>query len=50
MSDALPLLPRPKLDEYEALAKRLRAARQSGDVDDIREWEIFGLIPEWLLR
>jgi hypothetical protein len=38
MSDALPLLPRPKLDQYEKLAERLRAACQSGELEDIRKW------------
>ena len=38
MSDALPLLPRLKVDQYEKLAERLRVACQSGDFDDIRKW------------
>jgi ankyrin repeat protein len=38
MSDALPLLPRPKLDLYERLVERLQAACQSGDLEDIRKW------------
>ena len=38
MSDALPLPPRPKLAQYEKLAERLRAACQSGELDNIRDW------------
>src|SRR4030095_7332713 len=38
MSDALPLLPRLKVDKYEKLAERLRVACQSGDPDDVRKW------------
>ena len=38
MSDALPLLPRLKVDQYEKLAARLRVACHSGHLDDIRKW------------
>ena len=38
MSDALPLLPRLKVDQYEKLAERLRVACQAGNLDDVRKW------------
>ena len=38
MSDALPLLPRLKVDQYVKLAERLRVACHSGSLDDIHKW------------
>ena len=38
MSDALPLPPRPDLDQYRKLAKDLKRACESGDDGAIREW------------
>jgi Ankyrin repeats (3 copies) len=38
MSEALPLRPRPNLDQYRKLAKELRRVRNSGQADAIREW------------
>jgi len=38
MSDALPLLPRFRVDQYEKLAERLRVACHSGNPDNIRKW------------
>src|SRR5262245_58803671 len=38
MSDALPLVPRPRVRQYEQLTERLRVACQSGDLDNIRKW------------
>jgi ankyrin repeat protein len=38
MSDALPLPPRPNLEQYKKLAKDLQAACKSGDPGAIRNW------------
>src|SRR5580693_8460461 len=38
MSDALPLPPRPNLEQYKKLAKDLQSASKSGDSGRIREW------------
>jgi ankyrin repeat protein len=38
VSDALPLPPRPHLDQYKKLAKDLQQACRSGDPDAIRAW------------
>jgi ankyrin repeat protein len=38
MSDALPLPPRPNLEQYKKLAKDLQSACKSGDAGVIREW------------
>jgi hypothetical protein len=38
MSDALPLPPRPNLEQYKKLAKDLRHAGASGQADAIRVW------------
>src|ERR1044071_1982987 len=38
MSDALPLPPRPNLDQYRKLAKDLQQACLSGDSGAIRQW------------
>jgi ankyrin repeat protein len=38
VSDALPLPPRPDLDQYKKLAKDLQQACRSGDPDAIRAW------------
>ena len=38
MSDALPLPPRPNLDQYRKLAKDLKHACESSDPAAIREW------------
>src|SRR4051794_19831331 len=38
MSDALPLPPRPNLEQYKKLARDFRHACQSTDPDAIRQW------------
>jgi ankyrin repeat protein len=38
VSDALPLPPRPDLDQYRKLAKDLQQACRSGDPDAVRAW------------
>src|SRR5215467_14023152 len=38
MSDALPLPPRPNLEQYKKLAKDLQDACKSSDPDAIRQW------------
>lgn len=38
MSDALPLPPRPNLEQYRKLAKELQSASKSADPDAVREW------------
>ena len=38
MSDALPLAPRPNLDQYKKLAKDLQRACKSGDAPAVRTW------------
>ncbi len=38
MSDALPLPPRPNLEQYKKLAKELLQAGNSGEPDGIRHW------------
>jgi len=38
MSDALPLPPRPNLEQYKKVAKDLQKARKSGDPAAAREW------------
>src|SRR5215475_8543221 len=38
MSDALPLPPRPNVEQYKQLAKDLQSACKSGDSGAIREW------------
>ena len=38
MSDAIPLPPRPSLEQYKKLAKELQVACKSGDVSAIRQW------------
>jgi hypothetical protein len=38
MSEALPLPPRPNLDDYKKLAKDLQRACKSGDAAAIRDW------------
>jgi len=38
MSDALPLPPRPKVEEYKKLAKDFQRAYNSGDPGAVREW------------
>jgi ankyrin repeat protein len=40
MSDALPLPPRPNLEQYRKLAKDLQHACKSGDPGAIRDWAI----------
>jgi len=43
MSDALPLPPRPNLEQYKKLAKDLLKICQSGDRDALRAW-----VTEWI--
>ena len=38
MSDALPLPPRPNLEQYKKLAKDLQTACQSGESQAVRQW------------
>ena len=38
MSDALPLPPRPNLEQYKKLAKDFQHACKSGDPGAIRDW------------
>jgi ankyrin repeat protein len=38
MSDALPLPPRPNIDQYRKLAKNFQQACKSGDLGAIRDW------------
>ncbi len=38
MSDALPLPPRPDLEQYKTLAKDFQHACQSSDPSAIRQW------------
>jgi hypothetical protein len=38
MSDALPLAPRPNLDQYKKLAKDLQRACKPGDAGAVRAW------------
>jgi ankyrin repeat protein len=45
MSDALPLPPRPNLDQYRKLAKELQSACRSGEPDAVRNWAI-----QWVER
>src|SRR4051794_36448100 len=40
MSDALPLPPRPNLEQYKKLAKDLHRAAQSGEPDAVRLWAV----------
>jgi ankyrin repeat protein len=40
MSDALPLPPRPNLDQYKKLAKDLQRACKSGEAGAIRAWAV----------
>jgi ankyrin repeat protein len=40
MSDALPLPPRPNLEQYKKLAKDFQRACNSGDTSAIRDWAI----------
>ena len=40
MSDALPLPPRPNLEQYKKLAKDLQHACKSGDPGAIRDWAV----------
>ena len=40
MSDALPLPPRPNLDQYKKLAKELQSACKSGDSRAVHEWAL----------
>jgi hypothetical protein len=40
MSDALPLPPRPKIEQYKKLAKDLQQACKLADPDAIRDWAI----------
>ena len=38
MSDALPLPPRPNLDQYRKLARDLQQACKSGEANAVRAW------------
>src|SRR5260370_19789917 len=38
MSDALPLPPRPNVEQYKKLAKDFRQACQTGDANALRDW------------
>src|SRR5437868_11035794 len=44
-TDAIPLAPRPSLEQYKTLAKDLVKASRSGDVATIRSWSI-----DWIER
>jgi ankyrin repeat protein len=50
MSDALPLPPRPNLDQYKKLAKDLRDACRSGDAEAIHDWATRWLVTLARLR
>jgi len=43
MSDALPLPPRPNLEQYKKLAKDLQHACKPGDPGAIRDWAGFDI-------